>query len=162
MTGSEPVTGPLGVVTEVFGELLHDTHEGMRTVVRGLPVEGLDWRPADGANSIGVLVAHALDAERFLIAAAADITFERDREAQFRVAGLSADDYIGLVDRVETEVDGFLARIRPDVLTATIERGPRVHAGPWWLLHPLEHAREHLGQAFLTRQLLEARYETAR
>jgi hypothetical protein len=136
--------------------LFHECHAGMRDVVRGLTADELDWKPIEGANSIAVLVAHSLDSERFLVAAAADVTFDRDREAQFLVRGLSSTDCLALIDRVEAEVDGYLAAVRPDLLDAELVRGPRVHPGAWWLLHPLEHCREHLGQALLTRQLLEA------
>ena len=147
----------LDAVRTMVRELFHDCHAGMRDVVRDLTVDELDWKPVDGANSIAVLVAHALDSERFLVAAAADVTFERDREAQFLVSGVSSVDCLALIDRVEAEVDGYLEAVRADLFESELVRGPRVHPGAWWLLHPLEHCREHLGQALLTRQLLEAR-----
>lgn len=155
MTGHDGAA--LDAVRTIVRELFHNCHAGMRDIVRDLTVDELDWKPVEGANSIAVLIAHALDSERFLVAAAADVTFDRDREAQFLVRGMSSADCLALIDRVEAEVDGYLATLRPDLLGSELVRGPRVHPGAWWLLHPLEHCREHLGQALLTRQLLEAR-----
>ncbi|HEY6058651.1 MAG TPA: DinB family protein [Candidatus Limnocylindrales bacterium] len=146
----------LAAFRDTARRLLHDGHDAMRDVVDDLSVEDLDWRPIHGANSIGVLVTHALDAERFLVAAAADVVLERDREAAFRVEGSSSDDLAAFIDRMEAEIDDYLDRVRPDLLGATLTRGSRVHPGAWWILHPLEHSREHIGQALLTRQLLEA------
>ncbi len=152
----------LAALGDMVRELFHDSHAALRQIVSGLTVEQLDWRPVAGANSIGALIAHALDAERFLVAGAADVTLERDREAQFRVARQSAADYVARIDEIEAETDAFLANLRPDLLASTIVHGPRVHPGAWWLLHPLEHEREHVGQALLTRQLLEERDRASR
>ena len=58
-------------VREAARQLLHETHAAMREAVGGLDAEALDWRPAAETNSLAALVAHALEAERFLVASAA-------------------------------------------------------------------------------------------
>jgi uncharacterized damage-inducible protein DinB len=133
--------------------------QAMRDVVSGLDAEALNWKPLDGqeTNSIAALFAHALDAERFLIASSVDVTLDRDREAQFRVEVASADELLALIDRTETEVNGWIDSLTEESLATEIARPNRTRTGAWWLLHAIEHSNEHVGQALLTRQLVEAR-----
>lgn len=134
-------------------QILHEGHDAMREIVADLDGDALGWRPGRDTNSIAVLVAHSLDAERFLVATAADVEIERDREAQFRVEVTGPDLLLALIDQQEPEIDALLDRVTAANLTAGISRPGRTHAGAWWLLHALEHTREHVGQAALTRQL---------
>ena len=144
-------------VREAARQLLHETHAAMREAVGGLDAEALDWRPAAETNSLAALVAHALEAERFLVASAADVAVERDRDAQFRVQVSGPDVLLALIDRRETEIDGYLDLVGAEQLGREIVRSGRGRSGAWWLLHAVDHGREHLGQAMLTRQLWEAR-----
>ncbi len=133
--------------------------QAMRDVVSGLDGAALNWKPLDGqeTNSIAVLLSHALDAERYLVASSVDVTLDRDREAQFRVEVESAGDLLALIDRTEAEVNGWIDSLTAERLAADVARPNRTHSGAWWLLHAIEHSNEHVGQALLTRQLYEAR-----
>ena len=44
--------------------LFHELHENMRMQVRGLDHGTLNWRPLPKANSVAVLVTHAIESER--------------------------------------------------------------------------------------------------
>ncbi len=133
--------------------------QAMRDVVSGLDGAGLNWKPLDAqeTNSIAVLLSHALDAERYLVASSVDVTLDRDREAQFRVEVESAADLLALIDRTEAEVNGWIDSLTAEQLAAEVARPNRTHPGAWWLLHAIEHSNEHVGQALLTRQLYEAK-----
>ena len=133
--------------------------QAMRDVVSGLDGAALNWKPLEGqeTNSIAVLLSHALDAERYLVASSVDVTLDRDREAQFRVEVESAADLLTLIDRTEAEVNGWIDSLTAEQLAAEVARPNRTHSGAWWLLHAIEHSNEHVGQALLTRQLYEAR-----
>jgi hypothetical protein len=137
--------------------ILGEQKDEMRAVVRGLSAAALNWAPAGGAetNSIAQMLSHALEAERFLVAAAVDAEVDRDREAQFRVHLDDAADLLALIDRTQREVEGYLAQLTAERLAAEVARPNRTHTGSWWLLHAVEHSREHIGQALLTRQLYE-------
>jgi uncharacterized damage-inducible protein DinB len=139
-------------------QILGNQKTAMREVVNGLDSAALNWKPLDGqdTNSIAVLITHALDAERYLVAASVDVTLDRDREAQFRVEVESAADLLALIDRTEAEVNGWLDSLTADQLAADVVRPNRTHSGAWWLLHAIEHSNEHVGQALLTRQIIEA------
>jgi uncharacterized damage-inducible protein DinB len=143
-------------------QVLGGQKQAMREVVSGLSVEALNWQPGDGkeTNSIAQMLSHALEAERFLLATAVDATVDRAREAQFQVTVNSADELTSLIDRSEQQVNGYLDQLTPEMLstvtTRSDARGDRTFSGAWWLLHAVEHSREHIGQALLTRQLFEA------
>ncbi len=146
---------PVAAVRESTRQILQTQHAGWREIVSGLDTNALNWKPGDETNSIAVLVSHALDAERYLLATSVDTEIDRDREAKFRVTASSADELLSLVDQTESDVNGYLDALTCDHLVKEIARPNRSHVGSWWLLHAIEHSCEHLGQAALTRQMWE-------
>lgn len=142
-------------LTTDVSSVLHLGHAAMRDLVAALPVSALDWKPGQETNSIAALVVHALDAERHLTGVVADLALPRDREAAFRVEGLTGDELVMQIDAAERDVDGHLALVTGDRLTAAIERPSRTATGAGWLVFVAAHSREHIGQASLTRQLAE-------
>jgi len=142
-------------LTADVSSVLHLGHAAMRDLVAGLPVSVLDWKPGHETNSIAALVVHALDAERHLTGVVAERALPRDREAAFRVEGLTSDELVAQIDAAERDVDGHLALVASDRLAATIERPNRTATGAGWLVFVAAHSREHIGQASLTRQLAE-------
>lgn len=149
------MSDPVSAVRESVGQILQTQHSGWREIVTGLSPEALNWKPGDETNSIAVLISHALDAERFLLATSVDAEIDRDREAKFRVEASSADELLALIDQTERDGNGYLEMLTTDHLGQEIARTTRSHTGSWWLLHAVEHSCEHLGQASLTKQLWE-------
>ncbi|MGO9179707.1 MAG: DinB family protein [Candidatus Limnocylindrales bacterium] len=149
------MTDTSGPTAALYAGYFHEAHKAMREVVSGLSPALLDWKPGTETNSIAALIAHTLDSERGLTAIVAGTALPRDRDAAFRVSGLSADDLVTLIDAAERDVDGFLAGLTEERLDAPIERPMRTASGAWWLLHAAVHSQEHIGQATLTRQLAE-------
>ena len=131
------------------------------TVIAGLSVEALDWLPAAAANSLAVLVTHAWGAAQAWALRAAGREMERDRGAEFRARADPA--------ALQTLLTAGGARIEAALLAIDPAALGRVRIGPstrpasdeeytaaQCVLHAVEHAQEHLGQAYLTRQLWEA------
>lgn len=140
-------------------QILTDQHKTMREVLDGLDREALNWAPGPETNSIAVLFTHLLGAENSMTATIANEPFDRDRDAEFRV---TVDD----VATMRQKVDEVEARIMPRIDKLTLadlaamhtppgDRLNRRHLGSWWVFHAVEHNREHIGQALLTRQLYE-------
>jgi hypothetical protein len=142
-------------LTADVSSVLHLGHVAMRDLVASLPVSVLDWKPGHETNSIAALVVHALDAERHLTGVVAGLALPRDREAAFRIEGLTSGELAKQIDAAERDVDGHLALVMDDRLAATIERPNRTATGAGWLVFVAAHSREHIGQASLTRQLAE-------
>ncbi len=151
----------VAAVRSAVESTLREQHDVLRELVRGLTPIVLNWSPGPEMNSIAVLVGHLLDAERYLVAAALGETIERDRERWFRYEAPSDTALLDLIDQVERETLGRLARLTAETLVQEFsppnDRLGRSFTGLRWLLHAIQHNREHIGQALLTRQLAEQR-----
>jgi uncharacterized damage-inducible protein DinB len=139
--------------------ILSEHHRDMRSIVDGLDVEAINWTPGPETNSIAVLITHSLGAEHSLLSTALGQPIDRDRDAEFRVQPSSAAELVQLIDRMDDAAPGLIDRLSAEDLAAERSRPNdrlgRVQRGIWWLLHAVEHNREHIGQAMLTRQLYE-------
>ncbi|HUZ87502.1 MAG TPA: DinB family protein [Candidatus Baltobacterales bacterium] len=137
----------------LFGSI----HDKFREQVSGLDRGTLNWRPLPQANSIAVLIAHTLGSEGEMIRAVRASATGRDRDAEFRVE-LDAADLLAMLDQADRDLQEHLLAVTPADLT---EMRPRVDRPPQpgiaWLLGNYGHAREHLGQAELTKQLYDSR-----
>jgi hypothetical protein len=145
------------MIADTIGVLFHAVHENMRAQVRGMDAGTLNWRPLPLANSIAVLIVHTLGSERETIRAVRLQTTERDREGEFK-AEASAADLLALLDRADRELDEHLSALTAADLTEMRPRGDRPpRTGLEELLSNYGHAREHLAQIELTKQLYDSR-----
>jgi len=145
------------IVAGTVGSAFHDLHNTIREIIGGLDPEALNWKPHPEANSIAVLVAHTIGSEREMLAAVRGIRVERDRPSEFR-AQADAKELAALVDQADADLEEHAGAITPEDLTADRPRGdnpPR--AGLHWLVTNYGHAREHVAQIELTKQLYGAR-----
>ncbi|HSP10506.1 MAG TPA: DinB family protein [Candidatus Dormibacteraeota bacterium] len=137
--------------------LFESIHDKFRGQVSGLDRGTLNWRPLPQANSIAVLIAHTLGSEREMIRAVRAMAAERDREAEFRVE-LDAADLVAMLDDADRDLEDHLLALTPADLMEMRPRGDRPpQPGIVWLLGNYGHAREHLAQAELTKQLYDSR-----
>jgi hypothetical protein len=144
------------MVADTIGTLFHTVHQNIREQVSGLDRAALNWKPHPEANSLAVLVVHTLGSEREMIRAVRGIATERDRIAEFEVEA-DAADLIALLEQADADLDGHIAALTSQDLTAARPRGDRLpRPGIEWLLRNYGHAREHLAQIELTRQLYGA------
>jgi hypothetical protein len=144
-------------IATTIGTLLHSVHDQMREHARGMDHGTLNWKPLPQANSVAVLIVHTLGAERDMIRAARLLPTERDRESEFR-AEAEAADLLALLDQADRELDENLGALTAADLTELRPRGDRPpRTGLEWLLMNYGHAREHLAQIELTKQLYDSR-----
>jgi hypothetical protein len=149
-------TGAKTVATTVSA-LFHSVHEEMRKQVRGMDHGTINWKPLPLANSIAVLIVHTLGSEREMIRAVRRLATERDRDSEFK-AEMDSEDLIRLLDQTEHELDEHLGALTAADLTEMRPRGDRPpKPGLEWLLSNYGHAREHLAQIELTKQLYDSR-----
>ncbi len=139
----------------------HQQQRAFETVIAGLPVQALDWQPATDANSLTVLVTHAWGAAEAWTLRAAGREMERNRAAEFRAKADPAALQTLLKEggaRIQAALDAIdsatlgWVRFGPSTRPSSDEE----YTGAHCVLHALEHAQEHIGQAYLTRQLWEA------
>jgi hypothetical protein len=145
------------ILADTLGHLFHEVHQGIREQVEGVDRDGLNWKPHPDANSVAVLVVHTLGSEREMIRAVRLLSTERDRPAEFK-ANAEAVELIALLDRADRELDEHVSALTAADLTEMRPRGDRPpKPGLEWLVSNYGHAREHLAQIQLTRQLHGAR-----
>jgi uncharacterized damage-inducible protein DinB len=140
---------------------LGQQRRAFEAVVAGLPSEALDWQPTTGANSLAVLVTHAWGSAQAWTSRAAGREIQRDRAAEFRARG-DAAALQALLREGGTRIDAALDATDPATLGRVCFResnqgvAGREYTVADCVLHAVEHAQEHLGQSYLTRQLWEA------
>jgi hypothetical protein len=139
-----------------IGTLYRAVHEQMREHVRGMDRGTLNWKPLPLANSVAVLIVHTLGSEREVIHAVRSVAAERDRDAEFK-SEAEAADLLALLDEADRGLE-LLDSITAADLTELHPRGDRPpRPGLDWLLGNYGHAREHLAQIELTKQLYDSR-----
>jgi DinB superfamily len=144
-------------IASILGALYRSVHDQLREHVRGMDRGALNWKPLPLANSVAVLIVHTLGSEREMIRAVRSLATERDRESEFR-AESEASDLLALLDQADRELDEHLGALTAADLTEMRPRGDRPpRPGLEWLLSNYGHAREHLGQIELTKQLYDSR-----
>jgi hypothetical protein len=144
-------------IATTVGALYSDLHDKLREQVRGMDSGTLNWKPLPLANSVAVLIVHTLGSEREMIRAVRSLPTERDRDSEFR-AEAEAADLLAMLDQVDQELGEHLAAVTAADLTELRPRGDRPpRPGLEWLLSNYGHAREHLAQVELTKQLYDSR-----
>ena len=145
------------LTTAAVRDAFHSVHDNVRALIQGLDDDALNWKPHPEANSIAVLVTHTLGSEREMLAAVRGIKIPRDRPSEFVVAA-NARELVALLDQADAWLDEQVASMRAEDLSADRPRGDRPRQpGLVWLLTNYGHAREHLAQMELTKQLYGAR-----
>ena len=138
-------------------EGLRGIHKKMRDVVGGLDRDALNWKPHPDASTIAVLITHTLESEREMLGAVRGVKVPRDRPSEFLVHK-DRDDLLAMLDRADAWLVEQTNGMSGADLLALRPRGENPpQPGLYWLLTNYGHAREHLAQMELTRQLADAR-----
>ena len=144
-------------IRETMGKAFHDLHENLRVQVRGLDSGTLNWRPLPKANSVAVLVTHTLGSELEMIRSVRSMPAQRDRDSEFRAEADTAQ-LLEMIDAADREMGELIAALTAADMTDLRPRGDRTpEAGIYWLITNYGHAREHLAQIELTKQLYDSR-----
>jgi hypothetical protein len=147
----------LDTLRTAFGKLYAELHENLRVQVRGLDEGTLNWRPLPKANSVAVLVTHTLGSELEMMRSVRSIPTQRDRDSEFR-AEAAADRLLEMIDAADREMQDLVAAVTEGDLTDLRPRGDRPpRPGIEWMIANYGHAREHLAQIELTKQLYDSR-----
>ncbi len=132
-------------------------HQQLRDELAGLPDEACNWVPTPGANSIATIVTHTVGSEAETLRCVAGVGCERDREAEFVARTRTGRDVLGLLRGADDLLGKLEPRLEEDRLRAEISLptlpAEEVRPGLTWLIGNYGHAREHLGQIQLTKQL---------
>lgn len=145
---------------EVFIAEYGQVHDQLTEVINSLPDEALNWKPYAGGNSIAVLATHLVGNQVETLRTVREQPSDRNRPAEFAVDDASQAGLLALVD----DARAVLAELAPQITPEQLERLVRRPAAPdnaypglYQLSHSVTHAREHVGQIWMTRDLWEAK-----
>lgn len=149
---------------EAASDILHTAVSDLRGAVAGMSADALNRRPAgDDTNSIAVIATHAMHSTRaWLSLAVGAEPPARDRPAEFVAVTAGDGELLSFLDQMAADCDALLdgATYEPGRTgLARWQTGPDAEepvTAAWALVHALAHLHEHVAQAQLTRQLLEA------
>ncbi len=137
--------------------LFRQIHQQLRDELKDLDDDALNWVPTPGANSIATIVRHLVGSEAETLRCIAGGACERDRDAEFVPSTQTRRNVLVLLD----SADELIAELEPHIdvnrLTAEFPLPTMpdhdMRSGLSWLLGNYGHAREHVGQIQLTKQL---------
>lgn len=149
-------------------DMLRTNAAELRAVAQGLNADTLNRPPASETSSIAVLVAHAATATVALGTAALTGSFDvvryraEERSPAFALRSAGMDDLTPYLDGLDRFIDHLaqqgaaLTGRWGEPVQANGAPGDRPTSRAWRLIHAVEHLREHVAHAQLTRQLVEA------
>lgn len=143
----------VGEYIDMYGEV----HDSLVEVIESLAADGLNWEPYGGTNSIAILVAHTLGNHLETLRTVRGIPTARNRDAEFQIDAATRADLLALVAEARDVMADLAPQITPEQLEKMTVRPSRSKTTPQTgmrhLMHSLAHAREHLGQIWVTRDL---------
>jgi uncharacterized damage-inducible protein DinB len=152
--------------------------ELVKSATRELDTPALEWQPAPGTNTVGMLLAHMGVAECFWLSVVPrEIPIAPDGEELVRsITGmrmaddgfpLSPDgahpdslrdwtiaDYFRVLDAARRASTAVLSGWRDDELDRRHPLRKRQASRHWILYHTVEHTISHIGQVFFLRQMM--------
>ncbi len=150
---------PVGAfdVSSTVLTLFKQVHDQIRGEIEGLDGPGLNWKPGPGTNSVGTVITHVVGSEAETLRIVAGIVDHRDRDGEFLhpLHTLSqVSEALDQADTLITEVGRQInsRRLRARLSLPTLPPNER-RSGLTWLVGNYGHAREHVGQIQLTKQL---------
>jgi uncharacterized damage-inducible protein DinB len=144
-----------GVISATIAAAYRRVHDLVRDEIKDLDAEALNWSPGPKTNSIAVLVTHLLGSEIEVIQVARGLETNRDRPAEFTSGLQESQDLLNRLDEADGVLEEQAGKITDDDLSAMRTRPTAGETLPAleMLVWNFGHAREHLGQILLTKQL---------
>lgn len=145
----------MDAVLEEYLWELSGLNRRLREVAQGLTPEDLDRRPADDANSIAVLVRHAVGSQLAWLHLAAGRPHDRDRDSEFAARRIEGGALARLVEDAERLIPDLVREAFASGLGTARERpGARTVTVGFCLVHTATHLAEHVGHAEVARQVI--------
>src|SRR5262252_2195062 len=134
-------------------------HQMLRDEIVGLTPEQVNHVPGEGTNSLAVLVTHVLGSEAEVWSIVAGRGTRRDRAAEFVGGNATVRTLLDRLDAADRLLDELAPVVDAAALAKVWERPNRSpHTGAHWQITNYGHAREHLAQLQLTKQLFPTVY----
>ena len=155
------MTTPTTPSTEImlFWRYISSSVDQLLATMDGLTAEEINWSPIGDANSLYVLATHTMgNVTQNMLAVLCGQPVQRERDAEFAAQGDTPDALRTQWQNLHPQIQAQLEQLD----AATLNQ-PRTHPGRGELtgrevlIVVARHSAEHMGQAFLTRDLILAR-----
>jgi hypothetical protein len=152
----------MGTLGDSLLAALKEQHQVLREAVEGLDGDALGWRPAEGANSLAMLITHVAEAEgRILrIALEGEVREHEElmatRQKSFDSPARTRAELLALLDGADREAERLAMLFDEANLARERTMRGRTYTSAAWVLRTVAHNGEHVGNALLTRQQLDA------
>ena len=145
--------------TMLFWRYISSTMDQLLATLDGLTAAEINWSPIGDANSLYVLATHTMgNITQNLLEVLCGQPVHRQRDAEFTAQGDTPDALHTQWQNLRVRIQEQLEQINDASLSQ-----PRTHpargqvSGRDILIVVARHSAEHMGQAFLTRDLILAR-----
>jgi hypothetical protein len=155
----------MDLVTAAAVDMLRRNSEELRAAVTGLSVEQLNRAPVKDSSSLAILVEHSVSGTIALVDAAVTGQMDRGRymneirPAAFATNSAGEKLLHESLDRLDARIAQLEQQPPTDGYEGHVQYQPPVDGPPrarvWSLIHAIEHLREHVGHAQITRQIIE-------
>jgi hypothetical protein len=142
----------------IFWRYISSSIDQLIGTLDGLSEQEINWSPIGNANSLFVLATHTLgNTAENVLQVLCDQPVDRQRNAEFAAQGTSAAPIQAQWQSLRAQIEAHFAQLDDAVLDEM-----RTHArrgqmmGREVLIVVARHCAEHMGQAFLTRDLIVA------
>jgi uncharacterized damage-inducible protein DinB len=145
--------------TLLFWRYIASSIDQLFGAMDGLGAEEINWSPLPHANSLYVLATHTMgNTAENLLEVLCDQPTYRQRETEFTAQGDSSEELHAKWQELRAHIERELARIDNAALDQLRQHPRRGEmSGRAILIVVARHSAEHMGQAFLTRDLILAR-----
>lgn len=145
---------------ELYWRFISSSIDRLLVCLEGLTDDELNWQPVSNANSLYALAIHTMaNAEENILATLCGQSVQRQRESEFRARGSSSKPVLAQWAALRQRLAESLAQVAVQELDRERQHPRRGRVtGREVLLVVARHAAEHLGQAELTRDLLQAKH----
>lgn len=142
----------------LFWRYISSSVDQLIATLEGLDTTEINWKPLPTGNSLSVLATHTMgNCADNLLSTLGGQAIPRDRDAEFAAHGESAASIHEKWQQLRSQIQEQLAQIDDATL---LEPKPHPRRGTLTgrdiLIVVARHSAEHMGQAFLTRDLILA------
>lgn len=146
-------------LADAFFMVVDESVEGILECTEGLDTAGLNWKPVAGGNSLHAIANHTMaNAERNILSSYCGQPYAYDRAAEFAAEAKDGDTPLGeRWAELRSRMIAGMAAAGPEACDRDCDHVRMGRVKGWEVLVQVSrHAAEHLGEARLTRQLLDA------
>lgn len=150
----EPIVPTLHPVVAGLVNVIHENHQDMIALIRGLDIEGLKWMAIrERTPHLSGLVLHVLEVENYLagLAEGSDAPWTQPLGSSNTIV-MRDTDLIARIEATDIRLKKAVGFVSEERLQALCPGGERTVAEA--LVEDMSHSSLHIGQMQLTRQLM--------